>query len=392
MDAHLLQWFSMNLRWFHLVTGAAWIGASFYFNWLNNHVRPPESADAGVKGEVWAIHGGAFYRASKFGGAPETLPKVLHWFKYEAYFTWITGFFLLATTYWVEARAMMIDPAVRDLSVGAAIGLGAGLLAAAWLVYDILCRSPLAKRPRTFAAVGLALFVAASYGLFDTFAPRAAAMHLGAAIGTIMVANVFFVIIPGQTAMVAAMIAGRPPPLDQGAAGALRSLHNNYLTLPVLFVMVINHYPTVWGHSLGWLLVPVVGLLGVAIRHGYNLRGQGAKNPFVVSWIGAAGLVVVALVTYTPRATVAGLPAVSLTQAQLIIAARCMPCHSTEPTLAGLVAPPKGLTLQEPATIEANRALIGTQVESRAMPLGNLTAMTDEERETLLRWAGQQGP
>ena len=341
---------------------------------------------------MWAIHGGAFYRASKFEGAPAALPKVLHWFKYEAYFTWITGFFLLATTYWVEAKAMMIDPAVRDLSVGAAVAVGAGLLVGAWAVYDLMCRSPLAKRPRTFAILGLAVFVAASYALFDTFAPRAAAMHLGAAIGTIMVANVFFVIIPGQAAMVAAMVAGQPPPLDRGAAGALRSLHNNYLTLPVLFVMVSNHYPSVWGHPLGWVITPVLCVLGVAIRHGYNLRGQGAKNPFVISWIGAAGLVAVAFLTYTPRPTAVGLPSVSLTQAQLIIAQRCMPCHSAEPTLAGLVAPPKGLTLQDPATIEANRALIEAQVESRAMPLGNLTAITDEEREILLRWARQRVP
>ncbi len=363
MDAHLLSWLSMSLRWFHLVTGAAWIGASFYFNWLNNNVRPPDSAAAnpGVKGEVWAIHGGAFYRASKFGGAPAALPATLHWFMYEAYFTWITGFLLLVTTYWLEAKAMMIDSTVRDLSTGAAVGVAAGALLVGWFVYDGLCRSTLAKLPRAFAAVGLLLLVAVSYGLFEVMAPRAAAMHFGAMIGTIMAANVFFVIIPGQRAMVDAMVGDRPLPLEKGEAGALRSLHNNYLTLPALFVMVSNHYPNVWGHALGWLLVPVVCVLGVAIRHGYNLRGQGAPRPFVISWVGAAGL--------------------------LIVAQRCMACHSAEPTQARFVAPPKGLSLQDPAVIVANREKIAAQVESRAMPLGNLTAMTDEERALLLGWA-----
>ncbi|GDX80420.1 membrane protein [Deltaproteobacteria bacterium] len=391
MDAHLLSWLSMSLRWFHLVTGAAWIGASFYFNWLNNNVRPPESADAnpGVKGEVWAIHGGAFYRASKFGGAPAALPATLHWFMYEAYFTWITGFLLLITTYWLEAKAMMIDTAVRDLSSGAAVGVAAGALVLGWFVYDGLCRSPLAKQPRVFAALGLVLLVAASFGLFSVMAARAAAMHLGAMIGTIMAANVFFVIIPGQRALVDAMVGNKPLPLEKGAAGALRSLHNNYLTLPALFVMVSNHYPNVWGHALGWLVVPVVCVLGVCIRHGYNLRGQGAPRPFVISWIGAAGLLIVAVATYKAPVsrTASGEAAVTLTQAQMIIAARCMPCHAAEPTQAGFVEPPKGLSLQDPAVIVANREKIGAQVESRAMPLGNLTGMTDEERALLLGWA-----
>ncbi len=391
MDAQLLQWLSVNLRWFHLVTGAAWIGASFYFNWLNNNIRPAggDDPDPAVKGEVFAIHGGAFYRVSKYEGAPARLPAILHWFKWEAYFTWITGFLLLGTTYWYDAAAMMVDPAVRALSSGAAIGVGAASLLGGWLLYDGLCRSPIGQRPTLLAGIGSALLVAGTCALFEVLAPRAAAMHVGAMLGTIMAANVLFVIIPGQRAMVDAMVAGRAPPLGAGAAGALRSLHNNYLTLPVLLVMVSNHYPAAWSGDWGWLIVLALCVCGVLVRHGFNLRGQGRSRPFVVSWIGAGGLCLVALATLRPgpAASESGAPPVSTTQAQAIIATRCMPCHATEPTLPGFVAPPKGLALEDRATILANHEKIASQVEARVMPLGNLTGMTDEERAVIVAWA-----
>lgn len=392
MSPALSEWLAVNLRWFHLVTGAAWIGASFYFNWLNNHVRPLEGndPDPAVTGEVFAIHGGAFYRVSKYAGAPARLPKLLHWFKWEAYFTWITGFLLLALVYWHDARAMMVDAAVHDVSPMSAVAVGLASLVVSYGVYDLLCRSPLSVRPRAFAAVGFGLFVALSWVLFELLAPRAAAMHLGAAIGTVMAANVLFVIIPGQRDMVDAMVAGRPPPLARGAAGALRSLHNNYLTLPVLLVMVSNHYPAVWVGPSGWLMVPALCVLGVLIRHGFNLRGQGASRPFVVSWVGAAGLVALAVGSgWSQRRPSAesGSPTVTVSQVQMVIAARCMGCHATEPSLPGFAAPPKGLALEDRATIEAHRASIAAQVESRVMPLGNLTGMTDEERALVVAWA-----
>lgn len=392
MSPVLSEWLAVNLRWFHLVTGAAWIGASFYFNWLNNHVRPleGEDPDPAVRGEVFAIHGGAFYRVSKYAGAPARLPGVLHWFKWEAYFTWITGFLLLALVYWHDARAMMIDAAVRDLSPMGAVGVGVGTLVGAYVVYDLLCRSPLSKRPMLLAGVGLGLLLALSAGLFSVLAPRAAAMHIGAAVGTIMAANVLFVIIPGQRAMVDAMVAGQAPPLARGEAGALRSLHNNYLTLPALLVMVANHYPAVWAGPGGWLMVPALCVLGGLIRHGYNLRGQGAPRPFVVSWVGAAGLAAIAVgstLAAAPPPSTEGAPTVTTSAVQMVIATRCMGCHASEPTTAGYAAPPKGLALEDRATIEANRVRIGQQVESFVMPLGNLTGMTVEERALVVAWS-----
>lgn len=388
MDPHLTEWTALLLRWFHLVTGAAWIGASFYFNWLNNHVRPVESGDpdARVKGEVFAIHGGAFYRVSKYEGAPERLPRTLHWFKYEAYFTWITGVLLLAVTYWAESGAMMVSAAVSGISPNVAVGLGVGTLIVGWLAYDLICRSPIARQGTALAATLALLFTAATLGLFDLLAPRAAAMHLGSMIGTIMAANVFFVIIPGQRAMVDAMIAGSPPPLEQGKAGAMRSLHNNYLTLPVLFVMVSNHYPAVWGHPAGWALVVGIAAMGVLIRHAFNLRGIGHPRPWTPAIVGSGGLLALALFT-RPAARVASGPAIPFTTVQIIVANRCLSCHSEVPTQPGITAAPRGLSLAEPASLYAHRAAIASQVESLAMPLGNLTQMTDEERATLLTWA-----
>ncbi len=388
MDPHFTEWTALLLRWFHLITGAAWIGASFYFNWLNNHVRPVESGDpdARVKGEVFAIHGGAFYRVSKYDGAPEVLPRTLHWFKYEAYFTWITGFLLLALSYWAASEAMMVDGRVSALSPMSAVGVGVGSLVLGWAVYDVLCRSPLAARPGWLSGSLAAFFGAACFGLFELLAPRAAAMHFGAMIGTIMAANVFFVIIPGQRAMVDAMVAGAEPPLERGRAGALRSLHNNYLTLPALFVMVINHYPSVWGHTAGWALVLAIAAMGVLIRHSFNLRGVGHPQPWTPAILGSVGLAVLALATQ-PASRAEASAAVPFAQVQIILANRCLPCHADVPIQPGLIEAPKGLMFHDRATILANRGAILTQVQSGAMPPGNLTKLTDEERETLLNWA-----
>ncbi len=393
IDGWLAEWIGLFARWFHLTAGIAWIGASFYFVWLNNAVRPPESTDRqGVAGEVWSVHGGAFYRVEKYGGAPAKLPSVLHWFKWEAYLTWLSGFFLLVFVYWRNAATWMVDPAVADLTAWQAVGVGAGALVVGWLVYDGLCRSPLSKRPNALAALLLVLLTLAGWGLWQLLAPRAAFIHLGAMMGTAMAANVLFIIIPGQRAIVDALIAGAPPPLERGKAGSLRSLHNNYLTLGVLFAMISSHFPGTWGHSWGWLLFLGLTVSGAMLRHAINLSEQGRA----VVWL-APGAVILAVAVAVaarpdpPPAAPDGEVAVSTAQVQQVIGARCLSCHSDQPFFPGIAEPPKGVVLQTPAQIEATADRIATQVASGAMPLGNATQITDDERALIARWAAARG-
>ncbi|MEQ1500596.1 MAG: urate hydroxylase PuuD [Myxococcota bacterium] len=390
IDGYLAEWLGLLGRWFHLTLGIAWIGASFYFVWLNNAVRPPLTADVSprVAGDLWAVHGGAFYRVQKYGGAPETLPAELHWFKWEAYLTWLSGFFLLLLVYWSNAAATMVTPD-SPIGPGAAVGVAAAALAGGYVAYDLACRA-LARHPRVLAAAVIALVVTADVGLFQVLAPRAAYLHVGAMLGTWMAANVLFVIIPGQRAMVDAMVAGAPPPVERGAAGAQRSLHNNYFTLPVLFVMISGHTPSTWGHPHGWLVLLGIAGAGVAVRHALNTAERGRPMPWL--WPIAAGSLVAAALYARPArpAPVDGAPAVPLVTVQMIVAQRCLPCHTARPILAGLASPPKGVVLDRPETIEALREAIGVQVVStRAMPLGNLTKMTDEERATIAAWVAQ---
>lgn len=387
------DWLGLGLRWFHFMIGVAWIGASFYFVWLNNTVRPPEEGEEaapGVAGGLWAIHGGAFYQVQKYGGAPARLPKTLHWFKWEAYLTWITGFSLLILHFWTTAASSMVDPAVADISALQAVAIGAGFLLGGWLVYDGLCRSPLKNHSGILAAL-LFLFVSgSSYSLFHLLSARAATIHLGAMLGTWMAANVFFVIIPGQRAVVDAMIAGQPPPLDRAKAGALRSLHNNYITLPVLFTMISGHFPQTWSHPFGWLLVLGIGLVGAGYRHWVNLDERGIHQPWIPALALAAFVGLAVYARPSPPPTVEG-PAVSMVEVQQVIAQRCLPCHASQPIQAGWSSPPKGLILEEPRQIVAAGPKIHQQVVAAPiMPLGNLTQMTPEERALIGRWTSQQ--
>ncbi len=278
MAAHLGEWVNLALRWVHVVTGVAWIGTSFYFNWLNSRLAPPEVPEPGVAGEVWSVHGGGFYRVVKYTVAPGSLPRTLHWFKWEAYATWLSGIALLVLIYYLGAGVYLIDARVAGLGRGAAVAIGLATLVAAWVVYDLLCRSPLGKEPVALAGVLFVLGVALTWGLTRLLSARAAYIHVGAALGTIMAANVFRVIIPSQREMVAAMAEGRPPNATLGRQAALRSLHNNYFTLPVLFVMVSSHYPVTYGHRLNWLVLAGLTLVGVATRHWFNLRNQGWRG------------------------------------------------------------------------------------------------------------------
>ncbi|HXF94470.1 MAG TPA: urate hydroxylase PuuD [Gemmatimonadales bacterium] len=391
MDAHLLQWLNLALRWGHLITGIAWIGTSFYFIWLNFRLAPPARPEAGVNGELWAVHGGGFYRVVRYAVAPERLPPTLHWFKWEAYATWVTGFALLGLIYYVQADAYLLPPARPLLSTGAAVAVGIGSLVAAWFGYDALCRSPLARRPGGFALVGLVLVAGLAWALNQVLNPRAAYIHVGAALGTIMAGNVFRVIIPVQKAMVAALSRGEAPDPTAARAGAQRSLHNNYLTLPVLFVMVSNHYPATYGHPWGWAVLAGVALVGAATRHWFNRHHQGRRG----AWLLAAsvlGLLALAVATAPgrgpgPAALGPAEPAALFREARVVIVRRCAPCHSAAPTIAGLSAPAAGVALDTPAEIRAQAARIyAVAVAAETMPLGNVTGMTAEERVLLGRW------
>jgi uncharacterized membrane protein len=394
--AHFGQWLNLALRWGHVIAGIAWIGTSFYFNWLNSRLTPtpPERSEPGVAGELWSVHGGGFYRVVKYAVAPATLPRTLHWFKWEAYATWLTGFALLVLVYYLGAAWFLIDPQVARIDARAAIALGIGTLVVAWLVYDALCRSALGERPVALAATLFVLGTALAWGLSRVLSPHAAYIHVGAAIGTIMAANVLMVIIPSQRDMVAALAQGRTPDARRGAQAALRSLHNNYLTLPVLFIMVSSHYPETYGQPRSWAILAALSVIGAATRHWFNLRNQGRRNAWLLP-AAALGLVALALAT-APRsgpASAGVAPGVSFADVRVIIARRCAACHSSAPTTPGIPTAPLGMLLDTPEQIrlQAPRMLVRA-VETQTMPLGNVTGMTSDEREVLGRWIRAGAP
>jgi uncharacterized membrane protein len=279
MLADLLPWLELALRWLHVITGIAWIGASFYFVWLDGNIRKSDGGNPLVAGELWAVHGGGFYHNQKYLVAPETLPPHLHWFKYEAYFTWISGFLLLAVIYYLGADIFLIDKAKLALNGPEAIAISLAFLAGGWIVYDGLCRSPLGQNGSVFGVIWFAVLVAAAYALTHIFSDRAAFLHVGAIVGTAMVANVFFVIIPNQKKVVASMLAREPVDPRLGLQAKQRSLHNNYMTLPVLLIMISNHYPMLYGSRINWLVLAGLSISGIMIRHVFNLRHKGELRP-----------------------------------------------------------------------------------------------------------------
>ena len=391
MDAHLIDFLSLLLRWLHIIAGIAWIGSSFYFIWLDNSLEPPapgsENAKKGVSGELWAVHGGGFYNPQKYAVAPASLPDTLHWFKWEAYTTWLSGTALLVVVYWLRAQSMMIDAAVAPLTPWQAIGIGAASMVGSWLIYDALCRSPLGKNDTLLGAILFALLTALAWGLGHAFGGRAAFMHVGTAIGTIMVANVFFVIIPGQKKMVDAMRAGGLPDPIYGKRGKQRSVHNNYFTLPVLFIMISNHYASTYGHPHAWAVLTLISAAGVSIRHFFNRRHKG-----VLVWqYPALGAVLLGVVAWWTAPRIIALPKVegpvTFERVRAITGERCINCHSPVPTFPGLAQPPAGVLLHTPDGIVKNAQRIYQQVVvTRMMPLGNITHMTEQERAVLAAW------
>ncbi|HEY6067072.1 MAG TPA: urate hydroxylase PuuD [Gaiellaceae bacterium] len=388
-DAYTTDWLNLLLRWLHVVAGIVWIGSSFYFIALDNHLRPPkeaQDAEAGVGGEAWEIHGGGFYNVQKYLVAPRALPETLHWFKWEAYTTWLSGFGLMVVLYYLNADTYLIDMSVADLSTGEAVAISVGLLAAAWIVYDLLCRL-LASRPLVLAAVLLGLVTLAAWGVGHLFSARAVYLQVGAMLGTMMVGNVFFVIIPAHWELVRAKEAGREPDPGANQRGKLRSVHNNYLTLPVVFTMLSNHFPFTYGHSYAWLILVVLLVIGAWIRHFFNLRHVG-RTVWSIPVTAAIAIAALAILIRPQTESTAGTAAVPFARVARIVDQRCTACHSEHPTKVD--SAPRGVKLDTAEEIRAQAEAIQVQaVQTRAMPLGNVTGMTQAERDLLGRWIAQ---
>ena len=385
MEAHIADWLNLLVRWIHFIIGVAWIGASFYFNWLENHLNRNPPQDKGIDGNLWAVHGGGFYHLKKFTNGPDKLPEVLHWFKWEAYMTWVSGMTLLAIVYYYNAQAMMIDSSVRDISTAAAIILGIGSLVVSWIVYDLLCKSSLKERPLLLGIIIFLCLSGLAYFLTQVLSPRAAYIHVGAAIGTIMAANVFFGIIPAQKELVKALSEDRIPDASYGESGLLRSRHNNYLTLPVLFVMISNHYPTTYGNEYNWLVLIALSLVGVLARHYFNIRHI-SKAVWMLPTALFGFIMIMVATMPAKQGAISEADKVTTAQVMPIIEQRCNSCHSTKPTQAGFAAPPAGVAYDVPGVLENNADKVFSQVSQNIMPLGNLTKMTDEERTKVINW------
>jgi uncharacterized membrane protein len=392
MLAILSEWLNLLLRWAHIMLGIGWIGASFFFIWLDQSLRRRPGQAEGIAGESWMVHGGGFYKVDKFTVAPEALPKELHWFKHEAYFTFITGFLLLVVIYYFGAEAYLIDRGKIDLAPWQAIAISVGSLAIGWLVYDHLCKSPLGSKTVPLA-IAVFLLIAAATFLYDAvFSDRAAFLHIGAFIGTIMAVSVFGVIIPNQKKVVADLMAGRKPDKALGLQAKQRSLHNNYLTLPVVFMMVSNHYPTVFSHPYAPMIALGIVIAGALVRHFFNEMDAGDLRWTGKAAIPAATVLVLGLVAVTGyRPDIGGSDEeVEFAEVQGIVDRHCVACHAQAPTHESFEAAPKGVMLETPEQLKRYAVQINRQaVFSDIMPLGNETEMTEEERHMLGAWIAQ---
>jgi len=388
MEAYFVDWLNLLARWVHFITGVAWIGSSFYFVWLDNHLEAPAlpaDDEKGVGGELWSVHGGGFYHAQKYRVAPPIIPDTLHWFKWEAYSTWLSGMFLLVVVYWYGAQVYLIDPAVADLSPLLAVGLAAAFIVGGWIIYDLLCKSRLGSNEKLFAGVLLALVSLLAWGLCQLFGGRGAFIHFGVVLGTIMVANVFFIIIPGQRRMVDAAGRGETPDPRDGIRAKQRSVHNTYFTLPVLFVMTSNHFAMTYNHQYNWIILIAITLAGALIRVYFVARHKGRAS-FVPVIIAVAILMGVAAMI-APRVSGQSGVVVTFDDVRTVVQNRCMPCHSETPTHPAFTAAPSGVALDTDAQIVAEALRIHQQtVLNRSMPIGNLTGISEEERDIIDRW------
>ncbi len=403
MDPILAEWGGLLLRWTHVIAGIAWIGSSFYFMHLDASLRPVAGIPAGKGGGAWEVHGGGFYEVRKYLLAPPNLPEEMIWHKWQAYSTWLSGFFLLVWVYYAQADLYLIDPSVASLPAPVAVAIGLGGLALGWTVYDLLCKSPLASNEVLLAAVGFLFIIAMAFLFQHAFSGRGALLHTGAMMATMMVGNVFFVIMPNQRRIIAELVAGRGPDPAWGKQGKIRSTHNNYLTLPVLFLMLAPHAPLTFSTPYAFVIVGLILVAGAVVRHFYNTRHAGRGDPWW-AWIVAALCVWSALwissassplgrsrlgLSDLPPAVFGANAPVAPARVAEIVSSRCSMCHAQAPVWDGIGVAPHGVLLDSPQAIARNKPLIRIQaVITHAMPPNNITGITTEERHALAQWTG----
>jgi uncharacterized membrane protein len=395
MTPYLIEWLNLILRFVHVITGVAWIGASFYFVWLDNHLQTPPKwkQDKGIKGDLWSIHGGGFYEVAKYQNGPEKIPEILHWFKWEAYSTWLSGFLLLCVMYYLGAESYLIDRSVADLSQAQAIGIGLLSIFGGWLIYELLCRSKLGKYAIVLALLLLVLTSALAYGLSQLISARGMYIHIGALIGTIMAGNVFTVIMPSQRALVAAVTEGTTPDPAWGAKAKLRSTHNTYIVLPLLFIMISSHYPMTYNHQHGWLVLVCLFIITAAARWYFVLRHSNRQNILIPIGVVIATLLLIYAMSDKKQAEPVDMSSAALVgqaEVETIINTHCVGCHSSKPTDAIFTIAPAGVMLNDYASmLRWMPAIKARVVDSHNMPLMNKTNMTQQERDTLGLWIAQ---
>jgi uncharacterized membrane protein len=405
LDPNLRDLLDLVARWVHLIAGIMWVGNSMLFNWLDrNLVKPDKPSMDGtppdmLEGEIWMVHSGGFYQVEKKQLAPSGMPKMLHWFKWQSYTTWMSGFLLLLLVYYVgNGGAFLIDPNVSSLTPGQGTMVGLGALVGGFLVYDLLWRSPLAKHPSVAIGVCFVVLAGIVYGLTHLLSGRAAYIHVGALMGTIMAGNVFFHIVPSQRELIAATLRGKTQDLKLGKHAKQRSIHNNYMTFPVLFMMLSNHFPNTYGNAQSWLILAVIIAAGAGVRHWMNVRFTYNRwLPMLAATVALGFGLLYFLVARTP-AGAAVKPTdngekVSFTTVRLVIGQRCQPCHSQTPTDKEIKAAPSNIMFDTPAQIKMYSERIKARaVISKTMPLANRTSMSQDERDLLARWFFQGAP
>jgi uncharacterized membrane protein len=386
-----LDWLNLLIRWAHFIAGIAWIGSSFYFIWLDSHLEKPAAGKSDVEGELWMVHSGGFYQVEKRIIGPGRMPKTLHWFKWEAAITWISGLFLLGVVYYSTKGVYLVDPAVASISVGRAALLGGAGILLSWVVYDRIWRSSLRHRPAVATALSAALLAGLAWAMCQWLSGRAAFIHVGAALGTIMVANVWERILPGQQRMIDATARGEAPDLGAGLDAKTRSVHNSYMTFPVLILMLSNHFPAVYAHPWNAWLLGLLMIAGGAARHVMIGRGPGKYWALVPI---AAALIALVLITakespswLRPAAAAASEPAPEYRRVKGVIVSRCQMCHSRTPPDDSFGPMPGGVAFDTDAQIRAMAERIHVRTSlSRTMPLANRTGMTEDERALIARW------